>query len=35
MSKSTMYVGMDVHKKSIDIALAPSDQGEVRSYGFP
>lgn len=33
MQKSTMFVGMDVHKESIDIALAPAGQGEVRSYG--
>ncbi len=28
---STVYVGMDVHKDSIEIALA--DAGEVRRYG--
>lgn len=33
MQESTMFVGLDVHKASIDIALAPGDQGEVRSYG--
>lgn len=33
MQQSTMFVGLDVHKESIDIALAPGDQGEVRSYG--
>ena len=28
-----MYIGLDVHKESIDVALAPEGQGEVRSYG--
>lgn len=33
MQESTMFVGLDVHKDSIDVALAPGDLGEVRSYG--
>ena len=33
MPQSTMFVGLDVHKDSIDVALAPEGQGEVRSYG--
>ena len=33
MTKSTMYVGLDVHKDSIDVALAGENQGEVRPYG--
>lgn len=33
MSDSTMYVGLDVHKESIEIALAPLEGGEVRHYG--
>ena len=34
MDKNVTYVGMDVHKKSIDIAMAESGRnGEVRHYG--
>lgn len=33
MHQSTMFVGLDVHKESIEIALAPRDGGEVRRYG--
>jgi transposase len=28
-----MYVGLDVHKESIEIALATYDGGEARHYG--
>ena len=34
MRKSIMYVGLDVHKNSIEVAFADADRhGEVRSYG--
>ncbi len=34
MSKTVLYVGLDVHKMSIEVALAePGADGEIRSYG--
>ena len=34
MAKRSMFVGMDVHKESIDISVAEDGrQGEVRHYG--
>ena len=34
MAKRSMFVGMDVHKVSIDISLAEDGrEGEVRHYG--
>jgi transposase len=34
MEKSILYVGLDVHKMSVDVAIAePSPAGEVRYYG--
>ena len=34
MAKRSMFVGMDVHKESIDISVAEDGrQGEVRRYG--
>jgi len=34
MKKSSMYVGLDVHKSSIEVAIADSGRrNEVRSYG--
>ena len=29
MEKYTTYVGLDVHKNSIDVACADSDKGEM------
>lgn len=31
--KSVLFVGMDVHKKTIAIGIAEKESGEVRSYG--
>jgi transposase len=34
MGKSVLYVGFDVHKMSVDVAVAEPDPGaEVRFYG--
>lgn len=33
MSKNIINVGLDVHKESIDVALAPESSTEVRHYG--
>ena len=34
MKKFSMFVGLDIHKTSIEIAVAEADRdGEVRSYG--
>ncbi len=34
MAKRSLFVGMDVHKESIDISLAEEGRaGEVRHYG--
>lgn len=31
---SALYIGLDVHKDSIAVSLAPSDSAEVRRYGI-
>lgn len=34
MNKIIHYIGLDVHKESIAIAIAPGDSSEVRPYGI-
>ena len=33
MSEIIVHVGLDVHKESIDVALAPEGSSEIRHYG--
>jgi hypothetical protein len=34
MSKTVHYVGLDVHKETIAVAIAPAEKTEVRHYGI-
>jgi transposase len=34
MSKRVHYIGLDVHKETIAVAIAPADNTEVRNYGI-
>ena len=34
MNKSVHYIGLDVHKETIAVAIAPETSGEVRNYGI-
>jgi transposase len=34
MSKTVHYVGLDVHKETIAVAIAPAENTEVRHYGI-
>ena len=34
MKKSVHYLGLDVHKETIAVAIAPENSGEVRKYGI-
>jgi hypothetical protein len=33
MVNRSMFVGLDVHKETIDVSIADGDHGEVRHYG--
>ena len=33
MTKNILFIGMDVHKESIEIAIAEGSNTEVRRYG--
>jgi len=33
MTKNILFIGMDVHKESIEIAIAEGPNTEVRRYG--
>ena len=34
MNKKVHYIGLDVHKETIAVAIAPGDSTEVRNYGI-
>ena len=34
MSKKVHYIGLDVHKESIAVSIAPQNSTEVRRYGI-
>jgi len=33
MNKTVHYIGLDVHKESIAVSIAPANTTEVRRYG--
>ena len=34
MKKTVHYIGLDVHKETIAVAIAPAGDTEVRNYGI-
>jgi hypothetical protein len=34
MKKTVHYIGLDVHKETIAVSIAPADSAEVRRYGI-
>ena len=34
MNKKVHYIGLDVHKETIAVSIAPQDSAEVRRYGI-